>query len=228
MPHNAICCAAFIKVIKMKQTPKINYQLELDKTLNRLTDENRHPKLLLHSCCAPCSSYVLEYLTKYFDITVFYYNPNIYPENEYRHRVDEIQRLIHELCPQVKFIEGKYEPDRFFEMSKGLENEPERGARCIKCYRMRLEESAVQAKSGDYDYFTTTLSISPQKDSAVLNSIGKAVSDKYGISYLFSDFKKRGGYKRSIELSSQFHLYRQNYCGCIFSRQPTAAPNPRR
>lgn len=204
----------------MKQTPKINYQLELDKTLARLSEEHKRPTLLLHACCAPCSSYVLEYLTKHFDITVFYYNPNISPETEYIHRVEELQRFIKEFCPQVNFIEGKYEPERFFEMSNGLEKEPERGARCLKCYRMRLEESALQAKKGRFDYFTTTLSISPQKDSAVLNTIGKSVSKKYNIPYLFSDFKKRGGYKRSIELSAQFNLYRQNYCGCIFSIPP--------
>lgn len=202
----------------MKQTPKINYQLELDKTLKQITAENIRPELLIHSCCAPCSSYVLEYLTKYFDITVFYYNPNISPEQEYRHRVEEQKRLISEMCPDVKFIEGTYEPQKFYEMAKGLENEPERGARCLKCYRMRLEKTAEVAKSGNFDFFTTTLSISPQKDSAVLNEIGRQLSTEYDIPYLFSDFKKRGGYKRSIELSAQFNLYRQNFCGCIFSR----------
>ena len=194
---------------------KVNYQKELDKIIEQKDDV---PTLLLHSCCAPCSSYVLEYLTQYFDITVFYYNPNISPENEYLHRVSEIKRLISEMCPSVNFIEGRYEPEKFYEMAKGLENEPERGARCLKCYRMRLEESAVIAKENKFDYFTTTLSISPQKDSIVLNSIGKEVSEKYDIPYLFSDFKKKGGYKRSIELSAQFHLYRQNFCGCIFSK----------
>lgn len=202
-----------------KQTPKVNYQLMLDKTLEQITKENRHPSLLLHACCAPCSSYVLEYLTKYFDITLFYYNPNISPEKEYRYRVSEVQRLISEMCPQVKFVEGRYDPERFFEMAKGLEHEPERGARCHKCYRMRMEESAQEALKLRCDYFTTTLSISPQKDSAVLNEIGKSVSEQYGIPYLYSDFKKRGGYKRSIELSAQFSLYRQNYCGCIFSKR---------
>lgn len=202
----------------MKQTPKINYQLELDKTLKQITAENIRPKLLIHSCCAPCSSYVLEYLTKYFDITVFYYNPNISPEQEYRHRVEEQKRLISEMCSDVKFIEGIYEPQKFYEMSKGLENEPERGARCLKCYRMRLKKTAETAKNGNFDFFTTTLSISPQKDSAVLNEIGRQLSTEYNIPYLFSDFKKRGGYKRSIELSAQFNLYRQNFCGCVFSR----------
>ena len=199
--------------------PKPNYQLELDKTLKKITFENIRPKLLLHACCAPCSSYVLEYLTKYFDITVFFYNPNISPESEYLHRVSEIKRLISEMCPTVKFIEGRYEPEKFYEMAKGLENEAERGARCVKCYRMRIEESAVIAKQNNFDYFTTTLSISPQKDSHVLNSIGKAVSEIYDIHYLFSNLKKKGGYKRSIELSAQFHLYRQNFCGCIYSKR---------
>ena len=161
---------------------------------------------------------MLEYLTQYFDITVFYYNPNISPESEYRYRTEEVQRLIREFKPEVKFIEGEYEPQRFYEMAKGLEKEPERGARCLKCYRLRLEESAKAALKGGFDYFTTTLSISPQKDSQVLNSIGKEVSDIYNIPYLFSDFKKRGGYKRSIELSAQFSLYRQNFCGCVFSK----------
>ena len=177
----------------MKQMPKPNYQLELDKTLKKITDENIRPKLLLHACCAPCSSYVLEYLTKYFDITVFFYNPNISPESEYLHRVNEIKRLISEMCPSVQFIEGSY--------------------------RMRIEESAVIAKQGNLGYFTTTLSISPQKDSHVLNSIGKELSEIYDIPYLYSDFKKKGGYKRSIELSAEFHLYRQNFCGCIYSKK---------
>lgn len=209
----------------MPQTPKINYQLALDKTLSAITAANTRPSLLLHSCCAPCSSYVLEYLTKYFDITVYYYNPNISPEKEYTHRVDEIKRLISEMCPSVSFIEGKYEPERFYEMAKGLESEPERGARCLKCYRMRLEESAKAALSLGSNYFTTTLSISPQKDSAVLNTIGAELSEKYNIPYLYSDFKKRGGYKRSIELSAEFGLYRQNFCGCIFSKAESERRN---
>ena len=202
----------------MKQMPKVNYQLKLDKELEKITALDKRPGLLLHACCAPCSSYVLEYLEKYFDITVFFYNPNISPESEYLHRVGEIKRLISEMCPRVSFLEGKYEPKRFYEMAKGLENEPERGARCLKCYRLRLEEAAIAAKEQGSDYFTPTLSISPQKDSAVLNTIGKEVSGQYGVPYLFSDFKKRGGYKRSIELSAEYHLYRQNFCGCVFSR----------
>ena len=201
----------------MTQQPKTNYQLVLDKTLAEITKEGKRPSLMLHSCCAPCSSYVMEYLTKYFDITIFYYNPNISPEEEYRHRVEEQKRLISEMCPDVKFIEGKYEPEKFYEMAKGLEKEPERGRRCLKCYRMRLEATAKQALESGSDYFTTTLSISPQKSSAVINETGKSVSEEYGIPYLFSDFKKKGGYKRSIELSAVYNLYRQNFCGCIYS-----------
>jgi len=201
----------------LTQQPKTNYQLVLDKTLAEITKEGKRPSLMLHSCCAPCSSYVMEYLTKYFDITIFYYNPNISPEEEYRHRVEEQKRLISEMCPDVKFIEGKYEPEKFYEMAKGLEKEPERGKRCLKCYRMRLEATAKQALESGSDYFTTTLSISPQKSSAVINETGKNVSEEYGIPYLFSDFKKKGGYKRSIELSAVYNLYRQNFCGCIYS-----------
>ena len=189
----------------MKQTPKTNYQLVLDKTIQDITSSGKRPSLLLHACCAPCSSYVLEYLTQYFDITVFYYNPNISPESEYRYRTEEVQRLIREFKPEVKFIEGEYEPQRFYEMAKGLEKEPERGARCLKCYRLRLEESAKAALKGGFDYFTTTLSISPQKDSQVLNSIGKEVSDIYNIPYLFSDFKKRGGLFSSKRLSRSIY-----------------------
>ncbi len=207
----------------MQKTPKINYQLILDKTLEGFRSQNIKPSLLLHSCCAPCSSYVLEYLSELMDITVFYYNPNISPESEYKHRVEEQNRLIHEMCPYVNFIEGKYEPEKFFEMSKGLEKEPERGRRCLKCYRMRLEETARTAKGYGMDFFTTTLTISPQKDSGVLNSIGREVSGEYGVPYLFSDFKKRGGYKRSVELSGKYGLYRQNFCGCVFSRAEAAS-----
>ena len=203
----------------MNQTPKVNYQLVLDTTLAKLAQENERPRLLLHACCAPCSSYVLEYLNKYFEISVFYYNPNISPEEEYIHRVNEIRRLISEMCPEVTLIEGRYEPEKFYQMAKGLENEPERGARCLKCYRMRLEASGEEAARGGFDFFTTTLSISPQKDSAVLNQIGREVSEIYGIPYLFSDFKKKGGYKRSIELSAEYGLYRQNFCGCVFSKR---------
>lgn len=197
-----------------------NYQKLLDKTLEQLTAEKRTPTLLLHSCCAPCSSYVLEYLSRYFLITVFYFNPNITEKDEYEKRVTEQKRLISEMPLEnpVKFIEGNYEPKRFFEIAKGLENVPEGGERCFKCYRLRLSEAADTAKAGDFDYFTTTLSISPLKNAQKLNEIGEEEAQRVGVPYLFSDFKKKEGYKRSIQLSAQFGLYRQNYCGCPYSK----------
>lgn len=196
----------------------INYQKQLDQLLENLEET---PSLLLHSCCAPCSSYVLEYLSNYFKITVFYYNPNITDIKEYEKRVTELKRLLKELKVKNKihFIEGTYEPNRFFEMAKGLEEEKEGGPRCIKCYYMRLEEAAKEAKKRNFDYFTTTLSVSPYKKAEKLNEIGKMLSDQYKVNYLYSDFKKKNGYKRSIELSKEYHLYRQDYCGCIYSKQ---------
>ena len=178
------------------------------------------PKLLLHSCCAPCSSYVLEYLSPYFHICDFYYNPNISPKREYEERKEELMRLIQEMSLQEKvtFLEGTYEPEKFFEMAKGLEGLPEGGERCFKCYEMRLRESAKIAKEQGADYFATTLTISPLKNAQKLNEIGEAIAKEYGVAYLPSDFKKKNGYKRSIELSTQYELYRQNYCGCVFSK----------
>ncbi len=198
-----------------------NYQLRLDKTISTLN--GRIPTLLLHSCCAPCSSYVLEYLSRYFKITVFYYNPNITEREEYSLRVKEQKRLISEmpLENQVEFLEGEYEPREFFEVAKGLEREKEGGARCEKCYRLRLEYAAKKAKELGFDYFCTTLSISPLKNAEKLNTIGAEVGKEYGVEYLFSDFKKKNGYKRSIELSNEYSLYRQNYCGCIYSKNNT-------
>lgn len=199
---------------------KINYQKELDRIIEQITAENTTPTLLLHSCCAPCSSYVLSYLAEYFSITVFYYNPNIYPENEYLYRVREVKRLIEELPVKniISFVEGKYEPDRFFEMSKGYENEKEGGERCFKCYELRLKEAALIAESGDFDYFTTTLSISPHKNAEKLNEIGQKCAVGKA-KYLPSDFKKKNGFKESISLSEKYNLYRQNYCGCVFSKR---------
>lgn len=195
-----------------------NYQLKLDKTISALN--GRTPTLLLHSCCAPCSSYVLEYLSRYFKLTLLYYNPNITEVEEYSLRVKEQQRLISEmpLEIQVEFLEGKYEPKDFFEIAKGLEKEKEGGARCEKCYRLRLEYAAKKAKELGFDYFCTTLSISPLKNAEKLNAIGAEVGKEYGVEYLFSDFKKKNGYKRSIELSNKYSLYRQNYCGCVYSK----------
>lgn len=198
---------------------KINYQKELDKLIDHLQKEEKVPTLLLHSCCAPCSSYVLEYLGQYFNITVFYYNPNIFPESEYTKRILEQQTLIGQKRVKypVSFIAGSYDKDRFYEMAKGLEHVKEGGERCLKCYELRLRESAWIAKSGGFDYFTTTLSISPMKNAARLNEIGLRLQEEYGVNYLISDFKKKNGYKRSIELSKEYGLYRQDYCGCEFS-----------
>ena len=195
-----------------------NYQLETDKIIKSL---DCTPRLLLHACCAPCSSYVLEYLTEYFDITVFFYNPNITEYDEYLKRKAELKRFISQksFAHKVKQIDGDYEPNLFFEIAKGRENIPEGGARCFDCYRLRLQKTAELAKSGGYDYFCTTLSISPHKNAAKLNEIGGELSELYGVKYLYSDFKKRGGYKRSIELSAEYNLYRQSFCGCIFSKK---------
>ena len=198
--------------------PKINYQLKLEQILQGLEGT---PRLLLHSCCAPCSSYVLEYLSQYFSITVFYYNPNIYPEEEFFKRIDEQKRLISEMPMKnpVSFIEKGYHSERFYEAVKGLEKIHEGGERCFACYRLRLEETAKLAAENGFDYFTTTLSISPYKNAFRLNEIGEELAEIYGIKHLNSDFKKKNGYKRSIELSHTYHLYRQDYCGCVFSKQ---------
>ncbi len=200
---------------------KINYQKEMEKVLAELKADGRTPRLLLHSCCAPCSSYVLEYLSPYFFITDFYYNPNIAPAEEYRKRVNEMQRLIREmpLPHPVEFEEGVYEPDRFYEMARGKEDIPEGGERCFACFEMRLREAAQEALRLHMDYFTTSLSISPLKDAQKLNEIGIRLGEEYGIPYLVSDFKKKNGFRRSTELSREYHLYRQNYCGCVYSRR---------
>ena len=191
----------------------------LEKTLKALQAEDKRPSLLLHSCCGPCSSYVMEYLAQYFDITIFYYNPNISPAAEFQFRAEEQQRLIREMDLGVSFLLGKYEPERFFSLAKGHEAEPEGGERCFKCYRLRLEEAARAAKAGGFSYFTTTLSISPLKNAAKINEIGEELAEIYHVQHLPSDFKKKNGYKRSIELSHEYDLYRQNYCGCVYSRR---------
>ena len=199
---------------------KINYQKILEQTIERQQSEGRIPSLLLHSCCAPCSSYCLEYLSSYFKITVFYYNPNIYPEEEYQKRVEEQQNFIRRLPAKhpISFLEGSYDVKRFYEMAKGLEDCPEGGERCFRCYELRLREAAEVAKKHQMDYFTTTLSISPLKNAQKLNEIGALLEEEYGVSYLYSDFKKKNGYKRSVELSELYGMYRQYYCGCIFSK----------
>ena len=207
----------------MKGKPKMiqnkrNFQRELDNIINGLSHDNP-PKLLLHSCCAPCSSYVLEYLSQHFLITIFYYNPNIYPEDEYFKRVEEQKRLIKEmpLKNPVGFMENGYHSARFYDAVKGLEHIREGGERCFACYRLRLEETARLAAENGFDYFTTTLSISPYKNAEKLNEIGEELSGIYSVKHLTSDFKKKNGYKRSVEISNSYGMYRQNYCGCVFS-----------
>ncbi|WP_044957150.1 epoxyqueuosine reductase QueH [Butyrivibrio sp. LC3010] len=215
---------------------KVNYAKELEKKIKEFEKEGRRPRILLHACCAPCSSYCLEYLRQYFDVTVFFYNPNIMNAAEYRKRVDEEKRLIAEYNRQVdeqtfegmksderagkiEIIEGDYIVSDFLEAVKGLEDCPEGGDRCTKCFELRLEETAKIALKEKFEFFTTTLTISPLKDADRLNRIGQSMSEKYGVSFLPSDFKKKEGYKRSIELSHKFGLYRQDFCGCEFSRQ---------
>ncbi len=199
---------------------KINYQSVLDNTIKKITSENRVPTLIIHSCCAPCSSYVLEYLSRYFKITVLYYNPNIFPKEEYEYRISEQERLIDSMqfVNDVKLIASGYTPEDFYSAVKGNENEPEGGKRCRLCFNVRLRYTAALAKKMNFDYFTTTLSISPLKNAEVLNKLGAEIGKEYGVEYLQSDFKKRNGYKRSVELSKEYGLYRQDYCGCIYSK----------
>lgn len=198
---------------------KENYQKKLDRIIEGLQDEK--PSLLLHSCCAPCSSYVLEYLSKYFQITVYYYNPNIDSKEEYEKRAEEQRRLISEMefREEVAFIKEEFCPKEFYEAVKGYEKEPEGGKRCLICYRLRLSEAARAARDLGSDYFTTTLTISPMKNAQWLNEIGQELEEQYHVKFLPSDFKKKNGYKRSVELSQMYGLYRQSFCGCIFSKK---------
>lgn len=195
----------------------VNYQRRLDELINNLSGT---PRLLLHCCCAPCSSYVLEYLSRFFEITCLFYNPNISPAEEYKKRAEELRRLISEQPHKnpVSIIVEKYNPQGFFAAVKGYEHIKEGGERCFRCYRLRLEMAAKYAKEYNFDYFCSTLSISPLKNARKLNEIGEELSEIYKISHLPNDFKKKGGYKRSIELSAEYDLYRQNYCGCVFSK----------
>ncbi|MBQ8981681.1 MAG: epoxyqueuosine reductase QueH [Eubacterium sp.] len=199
---------------------KVNYQKETDKIIDSITSQNAVPRLLLHSCCAPCSSYTLEYLSQYFAITVFYFNPNISPQSEFEKRFAEQKRLVESLPAKnkIELVKGEYDYNVFLEIAKGLEDVREGGERCFKCYRMRLEQTAALAKEQGFDYFCTTLSISPLKNSQKINEIGFDIAEKYGVKWLPSDFKKREGYKRSIELSREYDLYRQNFCGCVYSK----------
>lgn len=197
----------------------MNYQLITDQIIKENSANNKVPTLLIHSCCAPCSSYVLEYLSKYFDITIFYYNPNIYPNEEYNKRFLEQQRLIQEMkfINPVKLIEGNYSYEEYQQYIKGLETEKEGGSRCFKCYELRMKETARLAQKNNFDYFTTTLSISPYKNAKKINQIGEQLEKECNVKYLYSDFKKKDGYKRSLELSKVYNLYRQDYCGCSYS-----------
>ena len=195
----------------------------LQKSLEKIIEENKNrgirPSLLLHACCAPCSSYCIEYLNEHFDITLFFYNPNIYPHEEYDYRVSELKRLVREMGLDIPVLETGNDTESFYALAKGKETVREGGARCFDCYRLRLEKTALLAKEKGFDYFTTTLSISPLKNSAKLREIGLELEKKYGVRNLPSDFKKKEGYKRSIELSKKYNLYRQNYCGCEYSRR---------
>lgn len=199
---------------------KVNYQKVLDKTIEEIQGQETVPSLLLHSCCAPCSTYVLEYLANYFHITIYFYNPNISPKEEYERRVAEQRNLIANIPVKhkISFIEGEYDPESFYQIAKGYEDTPEGGQRCPLCYELRLEKAAKFAKAKSFDYFTTTLSISPHKQAGLLNEIGEKLSYKHEIPYLYSDFKKKNGYNRSIELSKEYELYRQDYCGCVYSK----------
>lgn len=203
----------------MDKNQKINYQLKLEEILKEEAGKKRVPKLLLHSCCAPCSTYVLEYLTPYFDISVLYYNPNIHPSEEFFKREKEQERFINmvDKVNKIDLIKANYNPQEFFSLIKGHELDREGGNRCGICFELRLAEAAKYAKDLGYDYFTTTLSISPHKNAQVINQIGERLEEKYHVRYLYADFKKKNGFKRSIELCNQFDIYRQEYCGCVFS-----------
>lgn len=200
---------------------KRNYQKELEKIIDKNTADGIRPRLLLHGCCAPCSSYVLEYLSEYFQITELFYNPNIFPKEEYDYRSAELLRLVNEmhLYTEVNVIVDEYNPGEFFEIAEGMEECPEGGERCFKCYGLRLRRTACVAKEREFDYFASTLSISPMKNADKLNEIGEMISMETGVKYLPSDFKKKDGYKRSIELSKEYNLYRQNFCGCVYSKK---------
>lgn len=200
---------------------KINYNKACEAMIEQNKREDRVPSLLLHSCCAPCSSYTLEWLSQHFRITVFYYNPNISPQEEFEKRKEEQQRLIDAMPARypISLIEGAYNYNEFLQIAKGYERCPEGGERCFRCYRFRLEQTAKLAKEKGFDYFCTTLSISPLKNAEKINAIGIELAEQYNVRWLPSDFKKKEGYKRSIELSRIYGLYRQNFCGCVYSKE---------
>lgn len=197
-----------------------NYSAFTEKVIDQIKHSGIKPSLLLHACCAPCASYVIEYLSDYFDITLFYYNPNISPKSEYDFRLSEIKRLIaeHPKAKGIKLLPYEYDSFEFFSVVKGMENLPEGSERCRVCYELRLRKTAQEAKTHGFDFFTSTLSISPYKNAVWLNEIGEKLTDEFSVNYLYSDFKKKNGYKRSIELSNEYNLYRQDFCGCIYSK----------
>ena len=196
-----------------------NYNKQMKALIAELSERGEVPSLLLHACCAPCASHELTFLPEDFDLTLFYYNPNITEDEEREKRFDELARLIEEMCPTVGLIKGAADSERFFSLAKGLEGAPEGGLRCAKCFALRLEETAKRAAEEGFDYFATTLTLSPLKNPMLINGIGEKMAEKYGVKYLASDFKKDGGYQHSIELSKEYDLYRQNYCGCVFGKK---------
>jgi len=198
---------------------KTNYNLVMESIIETIKKEEKKPKLLLHTCCAPCSSAVIKRLSEFFQITVFYYNPNIEPKEEYQKRKEEQKRFLKERKEPINFLDCDYEKEEFEKISKGLEQEKEGGARCPLCFRLRLEKTAQVAKEKNFDFFGTSLTVSPYKNEQTLNQIGEYLEKEYRISFLYSDFKKKNGYKESIELSKKYNLYRQDYCGCRFSKE---------
>ncbi len=197
----------------------INYNKQMKALFAEIKERGERPSLLLHACCAPCSSNELTFLPDVFDLTVYYYNPNITDDAEREKRFSELDRLISEMCPTVGLMEGAADKEKFLSIAKGLESAPEGGLRCAKCFALRLEETARKAAEEGFDYFATTLTLSPLKNPMLINDIGEKMGEKYGVKYLATDFKKEGGYARSIELSKEYNLYRQNYCGCMFSKK---------
>ena len=200
---------------------RVNYQQVMENLIADNCIEGRSPRLLLHSCCGPCSTYCIQTLAEHFRVTVFYYNPNIYPPEEYHMRAGEQERFIERFPTKypVQFVEGAYDTERFYDTVRGLEHVPEGGERCFRCYELRLREAAEYAREPDFDFFTTTLSISPLKNADKLNEIGAKLEQEYGVRYLYSDFKKKNGYKQSTEIFRAYDMYRQYYCGCVFSKQ---------
>lgn len=198
---------------------RINYQQQMETILSQLGEAGQHPRLLLHACCAPCSSATLERLAAHFDLTILYYNPNIYPPEEYRRRETELERFVRDAGYRFPVVELPYDPPAFYAAVQGLEQEPEKGARCTVCYRLRLEQTARYAAQNGFEWFCTTLSISPLKDPVRINALGQELGAQYGVRFLPSEFRKKDGYKRSLQLSAEYGLYRQDYCGCVFSKQ---------